>query len=98
MLIEYKLKFEKNGLTLTQRVEPEIRGTGGLTANFAEGNWLRASHQESQQANAAGPRSGSGPGDPIQSGNGPFFEGAAPVTFIGPFIICCPHEDSTKKD
>ena len=106
MLIEYKLKFEKNGLTLTQRIEPGTSGSQGNAGTFTEENSLKASFQESKAATASGPKPGGGPGDePGPGGHGPGDDpgpggsgfGTAPVTIIGPFILCCPSDDSKKE-
>ena len=104
MLIEYQFKFEKNGLTLKQRIEPSASGSSGNGEVFVEANALRASYQECGQASTAEsqpsiaqPKSGGGPADDPSSGGGPTGFGTAPVTFIGPFIMCCPCDDSKKE-
>jgi hypothetical protein len=100
MLIEYNFKFEKNGLTVTQRVGPGgASGSPRASGGVVEQNALKASFRESRQASAAKPRSGGGPGGNIGgNGGGPPDSGTAPVTFIGPFVMCCPSDDSTKDD
>ena len=117
MLVEYQLKFEKNGLTITQRVEPSVSGGQTSRSTFAEQNYLRASFQESKKAGTdtaplrpatspsaggggpVGPPNsgGGGPVGPPNSGGGPTGFGTAPVTFIGPFIMCCPSDDSKSS-
>ena len=98
MLIEYKFKFEKNGLTIVQQVGSGALDSHAILGHTVEQNFLRASYQESLAANAAGLKAGGGNGrTPGGGGDLPAF-GTTPVTFIGPFIMCCPSEDSKKQD
>lgn len=101
MLIEYTIRFEKNGLTIVQRVEPSASTSQVTGEQLAEKDLLRASHQESETANTT---------EPKQGGNGltghiggdrkeAFDPGTkAPVTFIGPFIMYCRCDDSKKEN
>ena len=104
-MIEYKFKFEKNGFTLTQQIEPGASDSKATGKALVEANALKASFEESKQTKAAQPKSGGGPNGEVGSGGGPNGEvgsggggfGTAPVTIIGPFVMCCPHEDSKKE-
>jgi hypothetical protein len=106
MLTEYKFKLEKDGLTITQRVEP---GNSQPLPTFKANNALQASFQESKSANAenkspnaTSPKPGGssaddpGPGGSSADDPGPGggrFGGtaSAPITIIGPNIfMCCP--------
>ncbi len=112
MLIEYQFKFERNGLTITQRVEPEDSESQAAEGVLAEENSLKASFQESQKASAAmtaqsgggGPvkKPGGGGGGPVKKpgggGSGPTGFGTAQITIIGPFIMCCPSDDPKKEN
>ena len=99
MLIEYKFKFEKNGLTITQRVGSGSSGPHATGESIVEENSLKASFQESKAASTAGPKAGGNglSGHTGGNGGGPPGSGTAPVTFIGPFIMYCPCEDSQKE-
>ena len=108
MLIEYKFKFEKNGLTIVQQVGSGASDSHAILGHIVEQNSLSASYQESLAENAAGPKAGGGNGRTpgggggngrIPGGGGGLpASGIAPVTFIGPFIMCCPHDDAKKED
>jgi hypothetical protein len=99
MLTEYKIKLEKDGLTITQSLDS---GTSQPLATFTASNALQASFQQSKSANAANPKSGgSAIDDPGPGGGGFTGSGAAPITIIGPNIfICCPcsHPHQEKKE
>jgi hypothetical protein len=59
MLIEYKFKFEKNGLTVAEQIEPGISDSQ-RNRGCHEENLLRAAYQESEEAYAAtGPQADS---------------------------------------
>lgn len=93
MLIEYKIKFEEDGLTITQRVEPDASDsapvartaqTGGLTGRSL-GSAFEAGEGGGPE-DRIGP--GGGPGDPIgPGGEGP---GARPIIILGPIIVGAP--------
>jgi hypothetical protein len=105
MLIEYQIKFTKNGLTITQQID---ENTAGTTEPLVQGNSLLANIQESHAANAEKPEATGPPvgGSPINrpGGGGGVPPGtSAPTIIIGPiFFGCCPtHEDedtNKKKD
>lgn len=105
MLIEYQFKFEKNGFTLTQRIESGASNQQGETEQHVrEEKGVKASYQQGEPATGAGPKSGAGP----KPGGSPgpnlgevfrgFNSGAGLATFIGPFIIWCPPDDSNKEN
>ena len=89
MLIEYKIKFEKDGMTITQRVEP-----GDSRAQLHGPTRLRgitvAKHLGSSFSGQGG-----GPGDPPGPGGGGL--GSGQVTILGPFIIGGYKEDKDRK-
>lgn len=98
MLIEYKFKFEKNGLTVTQQVGSGASGSYASGGPVVEQNSLRASFRESQAANVARPGAGgNGFSGHLGGGGGRPSSGTAPVTLIGPFIMCCPCDDPQKE-
>src|SRR5260370_40915489 len=80
MLIEYKIKFEKDGLTITQRVEPNGSGTQRVPPS-AMGDVTVAKHLGQSFAATKGGDSGSDPGP---GGGGP---GSGPITILGPIIF-----------
>ncbi len=101
MQIEYSIKFQKDGFTITESIDTG----GGAAASVKPGapvaqNSLGASFQDSQSAgNPAGSGQGGGPHD-RSPGGGPHDRSpgggpadGAPITIIGPFIFLCrPHE------
>jgi hypothetical protein len=106
MLTEYKFKLEKDGLTITQRLDP---GNSEPLPTFKANNALQASFQESKSANAenkspnvTSPKPGGSSADDPGPGSGRFTgSGAAPITIIGPNIfICCPcsHPHQEKQE
>jgi hypothetical protein len=93
MLTEYKIKLEKDGLSITQRIEPAL--SAALPA-FAANNALQESHQKSK--NAIGSKNtsassltlgGSAIGDTGPGSGGIAGSDAAPITIIGPNILMC---------
>jgi hypothetical protein len=87
VLIEYKIKFEKNGLTITQRVESGASvpapAKPAPSSNLAVSKHLARSFAAS---------TGGGPGDlPDTDGGGPPFAlsgpGLGPITILGPIIL-----------
>lgn len=101
MLIEYTFKFEKNGLTIMQRVEPSASNSHVTERQMVDEKSLKASHEESKTANAAEPKPGGngltghigGDKKDISSPGT-----TAPVTFIGPFIMCYQCDNSKKEE
>jgi hypothetical protein len=65
MLTEYKIKLEKDGLTITQRIE-----SINSRPTFLGGNSLPPSYQQSQNANTAGTRVGCSGVEPPHGGGG----------------------------
>jgi hypothetical protein len=95
MLTEYKIKLEKDGLTITQRLDP---GISQPLPTFAASNDLQASFQQSKSANASNPKSGGSAADDPGPGGGVGSAGAAPITIIGPnILICCPCSQIHKE-
>ncbi len=116
MLIEYNITFEKDGLTIKQRVDTSASGSQGKVVGAVAENSLKSSFQKSKATNTSVPLAGGGPGDVPGSGGGPGDVpgsgggpgdvpgsggggpvGTAPITIIGPFIMCCPSSDSKKE-
>ena len=72
MQIEYKIRFEDGGVTITQTVEPtHVRGSGGHAGNARPGRQLASTLVETQHLDrlAGGPNDppggvGGGPNDP----------------------------------
>jgi hypothetical protein len=90
MLIEYKIKFEKDGLTITQRLEPRTSAQVKSDAPVVD-HILGETHEQSVAARAARPRKGSGPSDSPDIGTGPDgFGTTAPIILIGPIILSPP--------
>jgi hypothetical protein len=102
MLTEYKIKLEKDGLSITQRIEPTASQPLPV---FAANNALQASYErsknviESKNTNASNPKSGgSGLDDPGPGSGGFTGSTGAPITIIGPNILmCCPCSQSHKE-
>ena len=102
MFIEYKIKFQKDGLTITECIEP-----GSTAPQVKEGtpvaqNALLASFQASKAAASTSgqggapnaPPKGGGPNEPPKGGGpneppkgGGAAADGAPITLIGPFIF-----------
>ena len=105
MLIEYKVKFEKDGLTITQQVKQDSSRVQAKPAAPVKQNALGASLQESQTPGIASRQAGGGP-DEQDPGGGPDEQdpggtpatGGGPMTIIGPFIFLCPCHGSTNTD
>jgi hypothetical protein len=98
MLIEYQFKFEKNGFTLTQRIESGASDKQGKTKQqVAEENSVKASYQESEAASIAGPKTGGSPSSTPGETFLKFDSGAGPAILIGPFIMCCPCGNSNEE-
>jgi hypothetical protein len=95
MTIEYRIKFDKNELTITQRLEPDV--SNGFRANarpsgkpaVAKGVALGGTFDESA---AAPPRvsaeQGAGPEDNAGPGGGPGSMGQ--IVVFGPIVLCGP--------
>jgi hypothetical protein len=101
MLIEYSIKFEKDGLIITQRMDSGSQAPAVKDQSTVEQNVLGANAPDplpSVGANAAtagtgggGVHSPRGPGGaPIESTSG------APITIIGPIILTCPPSATDK--
>src|SRR5258708_1959860 len=99
MLIEYKIKFENDGLTITQRVEPGASRTQPAKQSVFSGVTHSKHLSRSFAASVGGgpgdeTGTGGGPGDETGTGGGPGDEtgtgggpGSGPVTILGPFIM-----------
>ena len=108
MLIVHKIKFDKEGLTITQHID---QSAAENSEPLVEGNSLSARYSDSKAANvlrASTAASGSGGGAPFVplkkpgGGNGPFptGPGTSPITIIGPIFFGCPipcAEDDEKE-
>jgi hypothetical protein len=103
MLIEYKIKFEKDGLTIAQHIEPNslqaVRGVkngkvnvNGLPAAQHEVKALVARNPLAAGGEPADPIGGGGPADPIGGGGpadpiGGNVPGSAPIFILGPIVF-----------
>ena len=105
MLIEYKIKMEKDSLTITQRVDPDSQTAPPKGQAALEQNLLPASFAASQQTNPPHPPPvGTDPSQPVAGGapidrprgpgGGPVPLSSGPVTVIGPFIFLCPSHNA----
>jgi hypothetical protein len=89
MLIEYKIKFEKDGLTITQRLGSSAQ-QAKPDAPVVE-HILAESHEQTLAVHAAGPRPAGNPADQPSVGTGPDgFGTMAPIILIGPIILSPP--------
>jgi hypothetical protein len=89
MVIEYKIKFEKDGLTITQRLGSSAQ-QAKPDAPVVE-HMLGETHEQSLATRVARPSKGSGPGDSPDIGTGPDgFGSTAPIILIGPIILSPP--------
>ena len=96
MLIEYKIKFEDDGVTITQRVEPDVSGRAsveqtilpsGLTGRSL-GRAFEAHPDRSGQDRTDQSGIGGGGGDPTgPGGQGP---GTRPTIILGPIVVGAP--------
>jgi hypothetical protein len=108
MQIEYKIRFQKDGLTVSETID--TNGTAGAVRPAAPvvQNWLRASFAEHQAAASISAQSGAqsdspeggGPGNRPRGGGpgnrprgGTPVSDGTPVTIIGPFIFLCPPKE-----
>lgn len=106
MLIEYKVKYDKDGLTITEKIEGGSSGNQPKPGAPIVAKSLAANFEESQTASAGTSTLGGGP-NPSDIGGGPNPRdvggagaglGSGPVTIIGPFIFLCPHHHAAKDD
>jgi len=103
MLIEYKIKFEEDGVTITQRVEPDSSGSApvertippsGLTGRSL-GRAFEAPPGRSGQDGKDQSGTGGGPGDPTgPGGQGP---GTRPTIILGPIVVGAPARKPDTK-
>jgi hypothetical protein len=98
MLIEYKIKFEKDGLTIAQHIEPNSAPAAPPKATVSG---LPAAQQElgpvasNPLVTAAGPIDKPGGGGPVDKpgGGGPIDKpggggfGTAPIFILGPIVF-----------
>ena len=71
MLIEHKITFQKDGLTITQRVGESVAGSPPNTNILVGDNALKGSFKDSVAARAVKPAAGGAPGDKPGGGGGP---------------------------
>lgn len=92
MLIEYKIKFEKDGLTISQHIEPNsspitygrIKGpVTSLPASQAEVKNLVSRNPLADTGGGPHDKPGGGPGDKP----GGRSEGTAPIFILGPIVF-----------
>jgi hypothetical protein len=97
MLIEYTVKFQKDGLTITQRIENGTASPAVKPGVPVQANALKSSFQKSKAAKASGPSpqdetTGPSPQDettgpsPQDETTGPVNSGLGSMTVFGPFI------------
>ena len=100
MLIEYKIRFDGDGVTISQRIEPgenegSVRVTKGSYGSAVTARELPASFQMTAQAasEASSPgggtsdKSGVGGGTSDKSGVGGGEADTAPIIIFGPIIV-----------
>jgi len=107
MLIEHKITFQKDGLTITQRVGESVAGSPPNTNILVGDNALKGSFKDSVAARAVKPAAGGapgdkpggggGPGDKPGGGGGPDGAGTAPIILIGPIVLVGPTSEIAKK-
>ena len=98
MLIEYQVKFQKDGLTITQRVEPNTPPSITDSGPVVTHNALNASNDESKASSAAQTSHKSGAfDDQGKAGSLPAL-GNTPMTIIGPFIFLQPDGKPTDRE
>jgi len=87
MLIEYRIKFEKDGLTIAQHIEPAAANTASVTANGKQQvNGLPATQKEVESAASTNPlaKTAAGGGPIFDTGGGPIFDtGGGPIFDTG---------------
>ena len=85
MLIEYKIKFEKDGLTIAQHIEPNSAGLKP-SSNAKQVNGLPAAQRDVDAAatNPLAKSAGAGSGPIFDTGGGPIFDtGGGPIFDTG---------------
>jgi hypothetical protein len=98
MLIEYKIKFEKDGLTIAQHIEPNSSPLLRAGVKTALVNSLPAAQNEVGAVAPANPlaqvAADSGGGEPIEGGGGGGIPGgpgsstsSAPIFILGPIVF-----------
>ena len=109
MLIEYKIKFRRDGLAITQRVDSSAQTPPVKFQGAVEQNVLRVSFTASQQANASNPQipataspataqeGGAPVSNPKNPGGSPLESSSGPITIIGPFLFLCPPHNHDEK-
>jgi hypothetical protein len=107
VLFEYTIKFEKDGLTLTQRVESGPAASADLADAPVDQKLLPRTSPAGQTANppavpAANGTTGQPGGAPVDrpkglGGNPGSFGSGGPVTIIGPFILLQPQPRSAAE-
>jgi hypothetical protein len=86
MLIEYRIKFENDGVTITQRVEPDSTGSVPMKPALRGGVTIAGSLGSSFDGDAGGEgleSTDSGSGGPRGGGSG-----TVPVIVLGPIVMC----------
>ena|SRR5260370_11286732 len=82
MLIEYKIKFEKDGVTITQRVEPDTSNRRAESSISGKPTFSKL------VADVVGEPDPSGNMDPPDTGSGEPGSGPCRVIAFGPVIFC----------
>jgi hypothetical protein len=96
MLIEYSIKFEKDGLTIKQRVDSGSQAPPVKDQIAVEQNVLGANAPDPLPA--VGEKGAGLAPSPRGPGGGPFEStSAAPITIIGPIILTCPPSATDKE-
>jgi hypothetical protein len=107
VLFEYTIKFEKDGLTLTQRVESGVDAPVDPSQSPLDQKLLPSRSPASEMANPpavppANGMTGHIGGAPVErpkglGGNPGSFGSGVPVTIIGPFILLQPQPRIATK-
>ncbi len=90
MLIEYRIRFDKDTLIITQRIDSDSSASKAKAGSPIEQGQLGSSIDDTGVL-------GGGPNEK-EPGGAPFSSGSAPITFIGPIIFTCPPKTNSTVD
>jgi hypothetical protein len=99
VFVEYKIKFERDGFTLTQRVESGAEDLPVVPDDSSDQKLLARTFDESQASSTALGKTGGAPVDrPKGAGGNPGSLASGSVTIIGPFILLQPQSQLPRTE
>ena len=109
MSIKYKLKYQKNGLTITQEIDSSdslspVKPGAGAFAKALQGTFKESKAAAQKDAGTSSEVGGGLDPNDVGGGLDPNDRGGAavpgvgnPITIFGPFIFMCPDQDDSKE-